>query len=315
MSRWLRLIGKQLLEEIKHFKLDRAAIFSILVAIFAGVFTYRQVGKEKFMSDFFASTFPYLQGFGVALGVMMVFLLVRSVYSVYEHADTRAVIAEARVASLTQKPLLNIKIREAFIVPKSDRVAECFFRLSILNDTMVECSPSEFRVVLRIKGADYDHTSPLDLKDYRLCYGKIQTKYDNEGGAYEIWSEVSHEKLHDITDGGTVIVRGAPLEGWIGTATHNVPEWEHTIEVIGTYSESEYDDDGNAVGEYPTDVCEKVLHLTGVETLRVIILDSFNQEWISETGGPFESKTKRVWPREPEPEERDNRMFTRPKKG
>ena len=48
-------------------------------SIFAGWFTYRQVGRDKFMSDFLASTFPYLQGLGAALGVMLVFLLVRSI--------------------------------------------------------------------------------------------------------------------------------------------------------------------------------------------------------------------------------------------
>lgn len=305
MWRWFRAILKQFPKELTKF--DDKWFFGVLLAVVGGLIAYNRMGKERFMSE-------YLPAVGSALvgaGLMVAFLVVRSAYSIFKEVDDRATNAEKMLAELTEKPHVEVLIKEAFIIPKRDQVAECFVRLLLQNKSSIPCSPTDYTLGLRIKGLEYEHTSPLRLKDYKLGYGKVQTLYDDVGAAYEAWGVVSSEELPGITDGPTLISLGEPIEGWIAIAVHNLPEWDQNVESIGTYSHAEYDDDGNVIAEYPTDVCETILHLNGVENLRMVITDSFNQAWPQETSGPFESKTKRILPHKVDAEERAHGLFTR----
>lgn len=304
MWRWLKAILKQFPKEL--IKFDDKWFYAILVAIAGGVVAYRRMGRERFMSEYL----PGANGALVGVGLMVLFLIIRSAYSVYKEADERAVTAENDLAKLTEKPQIDVRIKEAFIIPKKGRVAECFVRLSLQNDSLIECVPTDYSLMLRIKGADYDHTSPLALSDYMLCYGKVQTTYDDEGTRYETWATVSSEGLSTVRNSFGAMGRGNPLEGWLAIAVHNVPEWESVVEVIGTYGHAEHDDDGSVIAEYPTDVCERILLLTGVESLRVTVEDSFSQSWSQETSGPFKSETKRIRPRKVE--DRTEEIFTQP---
>ena len=305
MWRWLRAILKQFPKELTKF--DDKWFFGVLLAVIAGLIAYQRMGKERFMSEYL----PAVGSAFVGAGLMVAFLVVRSAFSVYKEADDRATNAEKILAELTEKPHVEVLIKEAFIIPKRDQVAECFVRLFLQNKSPIPCTPKDFSLSLRIKGVEYEHTSPLRLKDYKLGYGKVQMVYDDLGAANEAWGVVSSEKLLGITDGPTLISLGEPVEGWIAMAVHNIPEWDYSVEVVGTYSHAEYDNEGNVIAEYPTDVCETVLHLNGVEALRMVITDSFNQSWPQETCGPFDSKIKRILPTSVDPEERAGRIVTR----
>jgi hypothetical protein len=307
MRRWLTAILKQLPKEL--IKFDDKFFYGVLIAFAGATLAYQRMGRERFMSEYLPAASSALIG----VGLMFLFLIVRSAYSVYKEADDRAVNAEAKLAELTKKPKIDIRIKEAFIIPKRDRVAECFVRLLLQNDTAIECKPTDYSLTLRIRGADYDHISPLALSDYKLCYGKVRMVYDEYGTPCEIWATVTSDELSRVSNDFGATAHGEPLEGWIAFAVHNVPEWESSVESIGTYSHTEHDDDGNVIAEYPTDICERILHLTGVESLRVTVEDSFSQTWTQETTGPFESETKRIRPCNVDSEDHAADMFTQPR--
>ena len=307
MRLWLTAILKQLPKELTKF--DDKFAYGVLIAIAGGALAYQRLGRERFMSEYLPSVGSALVG----VGLMFVFLIVRSAFSVYKEADDRALNAETKLAELRAKPKIDIRIKEAFIIPKRDRVAECFVRLLLQNDTSIECKPTDYSLALRIRETNYEHISPLPLSDYKLCYGKVRMTYDDNGEPWETWAAVTSEELSKISNDRGATIVGDPLEGWIAYAVHNVPEWESTVESIGTYSHTEHDDDGNVIAEYPTDVCARILHLTGVESLRVVVEDTFGQTWSQETSGPFASETKRVQPCNIDSEDRAAEIFTQPR--
>ena len=200
---------------------------------------------------------------------------------------------------------LTVKIVEAFVIPNRDRTADCFLKVSVHNNTKVDCSnPLQYALSLKINEQEYSDTSRLDLHAHQFVQYKTVPNYGEDGERFEEEKELHKEGLRpNVETAKDFLVKGKPLIGWLGLQVHYLPEWKYHEELIRHDENADLNEDtGEIVYRYEP-VYEYTPTLQTLSSLKLVVIDPYQQGWSDETSS-FNPKRKRIEKRKNKGDER-----------